>query len=413
MKRFAYKGVCPERFSAQSRELCRLIREDKGRLAALRQAFPRAFADLEAGALFDGVQASAHLEGIYLDEGQVQALVAEVASPAADAGTGEGARPADDEEAQVAGYARALVGVLRGPVDAGAAGAAGVAGDGCAVRVADTADLLALHGALFSHRPDDGRSRYRRRDHVRTMVDGRLQPVRVSPVPAFETPLYLGAACDSLAEALAAGGDVLVLAPVVTVDVLCIRPFDEGTGRVARLFAEKLLVDAGFDVARFAAPELLFERDAARYYDALNACVEGWERNANTYEPYVRYWLETLHAAYTGLFEKVGHLSEAVVPGGRGMADGAQTGGEDGATGDAGVSGARRTSKAERVRRFFEGNPGAHTKQDVLAGCGDVAVSTVELALGQLVRDGVLRKVGGGRSTAYEWACSDTIDGYE
>lgn len=39
---------------------------------------------------------------------------------------------------------------------------------------------------------------------------------------------------------------------------------------------------------------------------------------------------------------------------------------------------------------------------DVMAACSDISVSTIEAALGGLVKSGYLRMVGGGRSTAYE-----------
>ena len=38
----------------------------------------------------------------------------------------------------------------------------------------------------------------------------------------------------------------------------------------------------------------------------------------------------------------------------------------------------------------------------VMAACSDISVSTIEAALGGLVKSGYLRMVGGGRSTAYE-----------
>lgn len=61
--------------------------------------------------------------------------------------------------------------------------------------------------------------------------------------------------------------------PTFAVDVMCIKPFDEGTGRLARLFSLLLMEKAGFDVGRYVSVDRLCERHAAAYYEALNACT--------------------------------------------------------------------------------------------------------------------------------------------
>lgn len=61
--------------------------------------------------------------------------------------------------------------------------------------------------------------------------------------------------------------------PTFAVDVMCIKPFDEGTGRLARLFSLLLMEKAGFDVGRYVSIDRLCERHAAAYYEALNACL--------------------------------------------------------------------------------------------------------------------------------------------
>lgn len=65
----------------------------------------------------------------------------------------------------------------------------------------------------------------------------------------------------------------LMMIPTFAVDVMCIKPFDEGTGRLARLFSLLLMEKAGFDVGRYVSVDRLCERHAAAYYEALNACT--------------------------------------------------------------------------------------------------------------------------------------------
>lgn len=64
-----------------------------------------------------------------------------------------------------------------------------------------------------------------------------------------------------------------MMIPSFAVDVMCIKPFDEGTGRLARLFSLLPTSKAGFDVGRYVSVDRLCERHAAAYYEALNACT--------------------------------------------------------------------------------------------------------------------------------------------
>ncbi len=63
-----------------------------------------------------------------------------------------------------------------------------------------------------------------------------------------------------------------MMIPSFAVDVMCIKPFDEG-GRLVRLFSLLLMEEAGFDVGRYVSIDRLCERHAAAYYEALNACT--------------------------------------------------------------------------------------------------------------------------------------------
>lgn len=64
-----------------------------------------------------------------------------------------------------------------------------------------------------------------------------------------------------------------MMIPTFAVDVMCIKPFDEGTGRLARLFSLLLMEKAGFDAGRYVSIDRLCERHAAAYCEALNACT--------------------------------------------------------------------------------------------------------------------------------------------
>ncbi|MBQ2680540.1 MAG: Fic family protein, partial [Eggerthellaceae bacterium] len=223
MRTFDYGHLPKGLFSGKVGDANMKVFEDKGKLDLYEQMHPELLAPFEEAARMDNADASARIEGLYIDKSRVAALMA-------------GDEPIGETEAQIAGYAKAL----------------GVIDSELADLDLSTATIVKLFETMYGYRNLGRKSRYRKKDYIYVQVDGHAQAMPVSPITAFETPLVLGGACDSLAEAFgAAHASPLVLAAVFTVDFLCIRPFDEGNGRIARLFADLMLKKAGFNVSRY------------------------------------------------------------------------------------------------------------------------------------------------------------------
>ena len=346
MRTFDYRNLPRKLFGGAVGDANVRVYEDRGRLDALRTAHADILASLEAEAHFDNVDASTRIEGLYVGADRTRELLA-------------GAEAHDETEAQVIGYSNALrlIEERADELDV------------------STASVLAFYETLYGYRDLGRKSRYRKKDYLYVQVDGHMQAMPVSPITAFETPLVFGGACDSLAEAFAAkAASPLILNAVFAVDLLCIRPFEEGNGRISRLFAQLLLEKSGFDIARYVSVDRIIEKTAMGYYDALNACVEGWDRGRNDYEPYVLFWLDVVHAAYQQLFEAI-ESADAM----------------------------RGLGKSERVRQFVKSAPEPVAKRQILSALPDVSEATVENALGAMVRAGEVEKMGAGRSTTYAW----------
>lgn len=369
MRKFDYQHLPKDLLDAVSDIQMRLY-EDKGKLQTLETLHPEALSALAKQALFDNTDASTRIEGLYVDPARVKELVAHVdeqsaaAQEAPDEGalakhalTAEGAGAIDCElEGQIEGYAQALRLIMEHADEL----------------PLSTGTIVTLYETLFSHRDLGRKSRYRKKDYLYVQVDGHPQAMPVSPITAFETPLVLGGACDGLAEAFdTQAASPLVLAAVFTIDFLCIRPFDEGNGRLARLFATLMLEKAGFNVARYMSTERRIEESGMAYYDALNACVDGWDTARSSYVPYALYWLNILHDTYQNLFDTIDLELRA------------------------------GNSKAQRVRLFALNAKEPLSKREIMKAIGNVSEATVEAVLGEMVKEGVLCKVGAGRSTAY------------
>ena len=383
MRTFDYRHLPRNLFEGKVGEASARLYEDRGKLELLKGLHPAELDALRGQAHFDNVNASTRIEGLYVDPERVRDLV-------------EGrAEPLGETEAQIIGYSNALR-LVEGEGAGGGAGGSEVADADAGVPASDanggagetaagadspaasldlsTATIVTFYETLYAHRNLGRKSRYRKKDYMYVQVDGRPQAMPVSPITAFETPLVLGGACDSLSEAFQAeAASPLILNATFTVDFLCIRPFDEGNGRISRLFSLLMLEKAGFDIARYASVDRVMEESGMDYYNALNNCVEGWDRSANDYEAYALYWLDVLHKAYQRLFDELD--ARAAGPGG----------------------------KTARVRAFVQRAASPVSKRQILAACPDISEATVENALGKMVKDGEARKVGAGRSTAYEW----------
>ncbi|MDO5117944.1 MAG: Fic family protein [Eggerthellaceae bacterium] len=344
MRTFDYRHLPQRLFDRQVGDANVRLYEDKGKLDLLEQLHADQLALLRDSAHMNNVDASTRIEGLYADPTRVRALI-------------DGAEPIGETEAQIAGYSSALR-LIDDQTDA---------------LDLSTSTIVKLYETMYAHRDLGTKSRYRKNDYVYVQVDGHMQAMPVSPINAFETPLVLGGACDSLVTAFDANAcSPLILAAVFTVDFLCIRPFDEGNGRIARLFAELMLEKAGFRVARYVSIDRIIEHSAMAYYDALNACVDKWDRGMNDYAPFAHYWLSAIHEAYQNLFARVELMLSA-------------------------------SGKSERVRMYLEQSIGEVSKRMVREALSDVSEATIEAELGRLVKDGAIEKIGAGRGTRYLW----------
>ncbi len=233
--------------------------------------------------------------------------------------------------------------------------------------------LLQLHRDLYSRQPQGSGGHWKMNDNVieETDADGRTY-VRFRPLGAVETPMAMESLCGSYRRAIGAERfDSLLLIPIFVLDFLCVHPFQDGNGRMSRLLTPHLLYRAGFSVGRYVSLEMLVEGTKGEYYEALRRSSEGWHGNENNPRPFVEYLLGIVLMAYRELESRVAGIVNS------------------------------RMRKADRIRAVFRDSLGRVSKRDILARCPDISVAMVEHTLKEMLDDGSIRKVGGGRATAY------------
>lgn len=165
--------------------------------------------------------------------------------------------------------------------------------------------------------------------------------------------------------------DKLILIPMFILDFLCIHPFSDGNGRMSRLLTLLLFYKAGYIVGKYISMEMLIEKTKETYYEALQISSTGWHDNANSYEPFVKYYLGIMLKAYNEFENRVEHLKH------------------------------RRLSKPERIKAIIDQKVGRITKREIMEQCPDISRVTVERTLTDLVKSGYIAKVGAGPKTGY------------
>ncbi len=173
--------------------------------------------------------------------------------------------------------------------------------------------VLQLHRDLYQFAVVEG-GRWKSVDNEISEIhpDGTVR-VRFQPVPAYATP----AAMESLHERFNTLWQLdeiepLLLIPTYVLDFLCIHPFSDGNGRMARLLTLLLLYKAGYEVGRFISLERIVERTKESYYDTLYQSSQNWHQGHHSLLPWWEYFFGVLVlSAYREFEQRVGLVTNA------------------------------------------------------------------------------------------------------
>ena len=182
------------------------------------------------------------------------------------------------------------------------------------------------------------------------------------------------ALCRAYEEAIADPEiDQLLLIPIFTLDFLLIHPFGDSDGRVSRLLTLLLLNRSGYFIGKYVSIDRLIADSRDMYYKAIQESSDGWNDNKNDYTPFVMYMFEIIRKAYSELPSNV----EPTAPIG--------------------------SSKSERIRNVIKDTHDKITRNEIMSRCPDISQITVQRTLSELLHEGEIIKIGGGRYTSYSW----------
>lgn len=233
--------------------------------------------------------------------------------------------------------------------------------------------LLQVHQMLYRYHPGPG-GRFKLADNRIDHLDGKgnLVRVRFRPTPAFETPAAMEALIAGYRDANGARAlHSLVAVPLTILDLLCIHPFTDGNGRVARLTTLLLLYHHGFALGRYISLERIIEEAKEGYYETLEASSKGWHEGRHDVHPWLNYFWGALTRAGREFEERVGTVANA--PG----------------------------TKSEMIRAAILRRIGPFTSTEIERECPGVSHELVRIVLRALRDEGAIVRQGRGRGSKW------------
>ena len=347
MRDYNYIQKWEKLLTPQIVSLLTTIHEFKGRQTLFIEANSDKLLDLLEIAKIQSTEYSNKIEGIYTSDDRLKQIVLDKTMPKT------------RSEKEIAGY-RDVLNTIHGNYEY--------------IPIIPSM-LLQLHRDLYKFSGEGYGGKFKSSDNIIAEV-GRNgeKSIRFKPVPAWQTAESINDLCSAFNEIIESENvDPLLLIPMFILDFLCIHPFDDGNGRMSRLLMLLLLYRSGYIVGKYISLEKIIENSKESYYEVLKESSFGWHENENNYEPFVRYTLGIIVSAYREFESRVILVSKVNV------------------------------SKSERISEIIKGHIGKITKSEIMKLCPDISQTTVQRTLNNLLENGQITKIGGGRYTSYTW----------
>lgn len=257
-------------------EILRLIAEIdefKGRWSALDGLAVERLLRLRRVATIESIGSSTRIEGARLTDSEVEVLLSRLEI--------HSFRNQDEEE--VAGYAAVMDLVFESWRE---------------ISLTEN-HLKQLHKELLRYSRQDAHHRGEYKtlpNHVEAFdADGKSLGVVFETSSPFETPGRMEALVGWTAKALAEGEHhALLVIAVFVVRFLAIHPFQDGNGRLSRVFTMLLLLRAGYAYVPYSSLERVIEENKDTYYKALRRSQSTLDRGEENLGDWIGFFLRCL-----------------------------------------------------------------------------------------------------------------------
>ena len=311
--------------------------------AERRKEFPKVFEKLREIAIVESVKASNAIEQIVTTDKRIKEIV-------------EGSKPQTHDEEEIAGYSDVLNEIHS---------------DYKRIQFNEKT-IKHFHELMYSRSYRRLGGMYKAEDNLILQYDSKGNAsIRFRPVSAEDCESCMNQLILAYIDAIQNGIPELLLIPCVILDFLCIHPFSDGNGRVSRLISLLLYYRAGFDIGRYISLENQIMESKEYYYEALKESSEGWNENENSYIPFINYCMYVLSSCYKKLNSQFLSINR------------------------------RKGSKAKRVESLIANSIIPVAKEEICRNLPDISVSTVQITLNRLLKEGKIEKIGTYRNARY------------
>ena len=324
----------------------RRIGEYKGKQYLYKEQSPQVLETLRQTAVIQSTESSNRLEGITAPQERIRELVVRKTTPQ------------NRSEQEIAGYLDVLNTIH---------------GNYSEIPFT-TGIVLQFHRDLFQYFPGQGGNWKPADNEITEVLPDGTRNVRFHPLSTHLTPEAMEALHKSYTELRQSGKiEPLLLISTYVLDFLCIHPFLDGNGRMARLLTLLLLYKAGYEVGRYISLEQMVEQTKEGYYDSLYISSQGWHEKEHAILPWWEYFLGVmLFGSYQEFERRVGVITTS--------------------------RGAKREMILDTINRL----PRHFQIRDIERACSGVSRPTINRALKELRDQGKITCVKSGRDAMWE-----------
>jgi len=323
----------------------RLLGEFKGKEEVYKQQSPQVLETLRQAAVIQSTESSNRIEGVTAPHDRIVKLVQNKI------------KPRDRSEQEIAGY-RDVLNTIH----------ANHANMKFSVNL-----VLQMHRDLLKFTTEkDGKWKTAQNEIEEVGADGK-KFIRFTPVAPHLTEDAMRSLHDRFHKASESQEfEPLLLIPSYVLDFLCIHPFRDGNGRMARLLSLLLLYQAGYEVGRFISLENIIEETREGYYETLYASSQKWHKGKHSLLPWWEYFLGVmLHGAYREFEKRAGTLTTA------------------------------RGAKSQMILKAVESVAGDFKAADIQRICPGVGLDLIRLRLNDLKKAGKVEPSGRGPNAVW------------
>ena len=249
----------------------RAVGECQGKQSLFFQQAPQTLKTLRESAVIESTESSSRIEGVTVPSARLRPLMA------------RSTEPRNRSEQEIAGYRDALALIHESARDMD-----------FLPRV-----IRQVHGTLYLYMPEQGGDWKTSQNEITETAAHGSKRVRFAPTPPHLVPMQMDELCARYSGASGSQRwDGLILVPLAVLDFLCIHPFSDGNGRVARLLTLMLLYQYDYEVGRYISLERIIEDSKETYYEALEASSQGWHGGEHDAAPWLEYFWGVLLRGY-------------------------------------------------------------------------------------------------------------------